>query len=277
MARNWLLAIVITGCIASISSAQSPIFKWRSGQVLTYKVAQATDVVETVGEQTMSTSTKLDLVKRWQVSDVDEKGWATLQMTLVSLRMEIKTPKGDVIVYDSANTAKSDPELRQQMGQYVGPPLTVVRFDPRGQIGEVKESKFGPASRLQCDLPFKVVLPTTTPAVNQSWERNYEIKMDPPQGAGESYTASQTYTCKNVTNNIVTIHVATAIKNPPEAAADKLPLLPLMREGDLQFDVGAGLLRAVRYQFSQELPNHRGEGSKYQFKDTYSEDLVESR
>ena len=49
--------------------------------------------------------------------------------------------------------------LKDEMGKYIGPPLTVVRIDARGQLVEVTESKFGPASRLQSDLPFKLVLP----------------------------------------------------------------------------------------------------------------------
>lgn len=277
MVCKWLVAVVVSGCFAATASAQSPVFKWRPGQVLTYRVAQMTEAVETIGEKTMPTSTKLDLVKRWQVTEVDAAGTAVVQMTLVSLRMETKPPSGEVIVFDSANLPKSHEQLREEMSKYVGPPLTRVRIDNRGQIVEVKESKFGPESRLQCDLPFKLVLPATALANNQTWERSYQIKMDPPQGAGEVYDATQTYSCKGVNNNLATIHITTTVKNAPEAAADKLPLLPLLREGDLQFDISNGLLRGVRYQFSQELPNHRGEGSKYQFKDTYSEDLVEPR
>ena len=67
------------------------------------------------------------------------------------------------------------------------------------------------------------------------------------------------------------------MKAPPESNGDKLPLLPLMPEGDVSFDTASGLMRAVRYQFGQDLAEHRGEGSKYQFKSTYSEDLVESK
>ena len=80
-------------------------------------------------------------------------------MTLTSLRMENKPPSGEAMLFDSANLAKSHEQLREEMAKYVGPPLTVVRIDARGQLVEVKECKFGPESRLQCDLPFKLVLP----------------------------------------------------------------------------------------------------------------------
>ena len=128
MARHWTLTILVAGIFAAGASAQAPQFRWRSGQVLTYRVAQSTQAVETIGEKTLPTTTKLDLVKRWQVMDVDAAGTATLQMTLVSLRMETKPPTGDPLVFDSADLAKSHEQLRDEMSKYVGPPLTVVRM-----------------------------------------------------------------------------------------------------------------------------------------------------
>jgi hypothetical protein len=276
MTRRWSLTILAACAFAAPSRAQDgPLFRWRSGQVLTYRVSQSTEAVETLKDQTLATKTKLDLVKRWQVMNIDAGGTATLQMTLASLRMENTPPSGEAVLFDSANPAKSHEQLREEMAKYVGPPLVTVRIDNRGQLVEVKECKFGAESRLQADLPFKLALPTAPFAVGKSWDRSYQIKLDPPQGAGESYDAAQTYSCKMITNGTVIIHVTTSIKNAPESAADKLPLLPLLPEGDLSFDATSGQLRAVRYSFGQDLTDHRGEGSKYQFKSTYVEDLTD--
>lgn len=275
MTRYLSLTILAVCTFVPVAPAQAPQFRWRSGQVLTYRVAQSTEAIETVKDQTLKTTTKLDLVKRWQVMSVDAAGTATIQMSLASLRMENMPPSGEAMIFDSTNPAKSHEQLRDEMVKYVGPPLVSARIDNRGQLVEVKECKFGPESRLQCDLPFKLVLPTVPFAIGKTWERMYQIKLDPPQGAGEAYDAVQTYTCRMMTNGTAIVHLATALKSPPEAAADRLPLLPLMPEGDVTFDTTSGQLRAVRYQFGQDLSEHRGEGSKYQFKSTYAEDLVE--
>jgi hypothetical protein len=277
MSRLWNLSLIAVCTLTAAAPAQGPQFRWRSGQVLTYRVSQSTEALETLKDQALKTTTKLDLVKKWQVTGVDEAGTATLQMTLVSLKMENMPPSGEAMIFDSANPAKSHEQLRDEMAKYVGPPLTVVRIDARGQLVEVKECKFGPETRLQCDLPFKLVLPAEAFAVGKTWDRSYQIKLDPPQGAGETYDAAQTYTCRMMTNGTAIVHVATALKTPPESAGDKLPLLPLMPEGDVSFDTASGLMRAVRYQFGQDLAEHRGEGSKYQFKSIYTEDLVESK
>jgi hypothetical protein len=283
MTRRCSLTILAACTFATAASGDpqagtpAPQFRWKSGQVLTYRVSQSTEAVETLKDQTLKTTVKLDLVKRWQVVTVDADGTATLQMTLTKLRMENRPPSGDPLVFDSADPAKSHEQLREEMGKYVGPPLTVVRIDARGRLVEVKESKFGPESRLQCDLPFKLVLPDGPFVAGQKWERTYQIKLDPPQGTGETFDAAQSYACKAVGNNLAQVHVATALKTQPDAAADKLPLLPLMPEGDLFFDTATGVLKAVRYQFGQDLDEHRGEGSKYQFKSTYSEDLIDGK
>ena len=88
----------------------------------------------------------------------------------------------------------------------------------------------------------------------------------------------QKYACKAVANGLATVGLTTEVKGLPDAAAEKLlPLLPLMPQGDIYFDAANGRLRAVRYQLRQELAEHRGEGSKYQFQSTYSEDLVEAK
>jgi hypothetical protein len=277
MSRRCCLTIFALSTFAAAAPAQNPQFRWRSGQVLTYRVSQSTEAVETLKEQTLKTTNKLDLVKRWQVTAVDGAGTATLQMTLASLRMEINSPSGETLLFDSANPAKSHEQLRDEMAKYVGPPLAVVRIDVRGQLVEVKECKFGPESRLHSDLPFKLVLPAEPIAVGKIWDRSYQIKLDPPQGTGESFDATQKFTCRMVANGTAVVHIATLLKTPPESAADKLPLLPLLPEGDVSFDTTSGQLRAVRYQFGQDLSEHRGEGSKYQFKSSYTEDLIESK
>lgn len=277
MSRRWIMTVIVACTFAGAATAQAPQFRWNSGQVLTYRVSQYTDAVETLKDQTLTTAVRMDLVKRWKVVNVDADGTATLEMTLTRLRMENKPPSGDPLIFDSADPAKSNEQLREEMGKYIGPPLTVVRIDARGKLVEVKESKFGPESRLQSDLPFKLVLPDAAFAAGQKWERTYQIKLDPPQGAGETFDAVQTYACKAVGNNLAQVHLATALKTQPDAVADKLPLLPLMPEGDLFFDTANGVLKAVRYQFGQDLDEHRGEGSKYQFKSTYSEDLIDGK
>jgi hypothetical protein len=276
MLRSITLAITICSFAVPAASAQAPVFRWKTGQALTYHVAQTTVAVERLKDsEPMTTTTQLDLVKRWLVLDVDGAGTATLQMTLDRLRMETQPPKGETMTFDSTKPAQATEGLREELAKYIGPVLTVVRIDARGQLIAVTESKFGPESRLQCELPFKLVLPASAVAAGQAWERSYQIKLEPPQGAGETFDAVQKYTCKAAANGQMTVGVTTEVKALPEAPTERLPLLPLMPSGELYFDAANGRLKAVRYQLVHELAEHRGEGSKYSLKSTYSEDLIE--
>lgn len=278
MLRTMTLAALCVTIFAADGTAQAPTYQWKPGQILNYRVSQNTTAVERLNDaDPMTTVTQMDLVKRWQVTEVDSAGIATLQMSLDALRMETRPPKGEVMFFDSGNLGKSSEGLREELAKYVGPVLTIVRIDSRGQLVSVKQSKFGPPSRLECDLPFKLVLPASAVAAGQSWERTYAIKLEPPQGAGESYDASQKFTCKAAANGQLTVGVVSEVKTMPESPAERLPLLPLLPTGELHFDAALGRLKAVRFQFSHDLADHRGVGSKYSFKSTYSEDLIEPK
>lgn len=273
MVRAWMVAWIVALVASPDANAQAPQFKWTNGQTLIYKVSQVTTATEKVADKTSETLTKLDLVKKWRVSAVDAAGVATLSMSLDKLRMETKNPAGEIMLFDSEAKEKSTPGMAEEMAKYVGVPLTVVRLDPRGQLIEVKESKFGPASRLQADLPFKFALPAIPLAVEGAWERKYQIKLEPPHGAGENYAAVQKLTCKAIVGSQATIGVSTTIDGLPDSPADQIPLAPLQPSGEIVFDLAAGRLKTVRYKWSKEIAGQQGEGSKYIFSTTYLEEL----
>src|SRR5438128_4736886 len=124
-------------------------FRWQAGQVLTYRAEQQTQAVEVLNGTRAETKTRTNLLKRWHVLSVDAAGVATVQHSLAALRIETITPSGETLLFDSANADKSSPPLREQLAKYVGVPLSTLRVDPWGRVVEVKESKFGPASRFE--------------------------------------------------------------------------------------------------------------------------------
>ncbi|HEV3146679.1 MAG TPA: hypothetical protein VGZ47_22525 [Gemmataceae bacterium] len=276
MPRAWKLALLSAVIVSAPSMAQSPVrFKWEAGQTLTYRAEQVTSVSDITEKQKIETSTKMILTKRWQVLSVDEAGVATLQMSLLALRMETRKPDRETIVFDSSDTDPANAKLNKDLLQYVGPPLATLKLDSLGRLVEVKESKFGSASRYTSDLPFKITLPDKTVTAGESWERTYQIKLEPPQGAGETYDAVQKYTCKSATVTLLIIGMTTTIKNLPEAPADQIPLIPMQAEGRVVFSLADGRMQKAELTIAHELTDHRGEGSKYTFRSTYVEELIE--
>jgi hypothetical protein len=276
MVRTGILAVLTAGLLAATATAQTAPwrFRWQKGQVLTYRVEQDIVVTDEAGGAKTESKSKLNLTKRWQVLDVDAAGVATLQLSLAVLRLQTTPPGGEALVFDSANLDKSSAELREQMRRYVGQPLAVLRIDGRGQVLEVKDSKFGPASRFQNELPFALVLPEKDVEPGQSWERAYQIILDPPHGTGEKFDAVQKYTCGMPLKGGTVIRLSTTLKSKPESAADEMPLLQFQPEGEIVFDALSGLLCSVRLKIDREVRGHQGEGSRYHFQSSYAEELV---
>jgi hypothetical protein len=277
MFRHFLLSVTAVAAFVTASAAQPPAprFFWKVGQILDYKVEQTTIVTETADKKTDTFATKLNLTKRWQITEIDEAGVATLQLSLVALRMETRKPNGQTDLFDSQNLDKANADLNKEMLQYIGPPIAVLRLDGFGRLVDVKKSTFGPASRFQSDLPFRVILPAKAPMAGQSWDRNYKIKLEPPQGAGETYDAIQKYTCKNATPDLLTVGLTTTVKDLPDAPADRIPLVPFQPEGTIVFDLTNGRMKKAELKMDAELADHRGEGSKYRYTSVYTEELIE--
>jgi hypothetical protein len=273
MIRKVCLAVLAGLALAPAAPAQTAAwrFHWQPGQVLIYRVEHTTVQTETLSGGKVEAKDRLSLTKRWQVLAVDPAGVATLQMSVTAMRHEMTAPSGDVLFFDSADPDKSDPQLREQMTKFLNQPLAVLRIDARGKVVEVKESKFGPASKYESDLPFAITLPDGEPKVGQAWERPYKLTLDPPQGTGEKYDAVQKCTCKAVNGPLATVGVAATIQTLPAATGDQAPLLGSQPEGEVVMDLQAGLLKSVNLRVDKELKDHQGEGSSFHLQSTYIE------
>src|SRR5262245_66678700 len=165
MSRFVVVPIAICLAMVDSSRADAPRFQFRQGETLTYHLVQTTRVVETVADEKTNkpveseSATMVDLVRKWKVAAVDEKGVATLEMSIASMRWERKAG-AEEDVFDSS---KPDDLNKKEMAKHVGPVLAVVRIDPYGRVVEVKESRVGPAHRSATALPFKLVLPAAEP------------------------------------------------------------------------------------------------------------------
>jgi hypothetical protein len=273
MVRGTTAALCAALAVSSAAPAQAPEaarLRWQAGQVLLYRVEQVTQVTDAVGDDKAETKSHVNVTRRWQVLDVDAAGIAAVQMSVVGLRNEVTLPDGTVFLYDSEHPEKSTPEMREQQAAFVGKPLAVLRIDPLGRVVEVKELKFGSASGFESEPPFAAVLSGAALAPGQGWERAYQITLEPPKGAGEKYPAVQRYTCKSVNGPLATVSLTTELKSPPEAAADQVPLLQMLPDGEVVLDLRAGRLHSAALKVDREVKGHQGEGSSYRFRSSYT-------
>jgi hypothetical protein len=279
MLRKFVAVSVVLALVSAALAqppAAAPRFKWESGKVFSYRVVQQTVVTETTLDEKTSkpvtgeAKTSLTLVRKWTVKDVDKNGVATLEMNITEMKNEFRQSDGTITSVDS-----SKPEDAKAMAAFLNVPIVTVRMDARGQIVEVKEAKVGSAARLHAELPFRVVLPDAAAAAGATWDRTFGVKLDPPHGTGENYDFVQKYTSKGEKDGLFVVGVETALKAPPKAVAEQVPLVPMLWTGDVYFNVGAGKFHAARLKAKSELVNHQGEGTKFVYESTYSEDAIE--
>lgn len=276
MNRLSVVVLVIVALFSSQAVAEPARFQFKKEETLTYTIVQSTKATETTIDEKTSKPvdqehfTKHTVVRRWKVADVDPKGVATLEMSILSMKWERKLPNGEMDIFDST---KPDELNKNEMAKMIGPVVAVLRVDAAGKVVEVKESKFGSPSRFAIDLPFKITLPASDLATGQTWDRGFTIKLDPPHGTGETYEATQKYTVKAPVNGLLTIGLSTTLKEAPTQAAEQIPLFPMLLEGDVYFHEATGKYYGARLKLKKELTNHAGEGSKYVYESTYAEDL----
>jgi hypothetical protein len=272
--RGYFFAGLALLSSATGGFAQAPgQFHWQPREVLTYRVEHLTSASEVIGDTKTETRTKLNLVKRWLVVEVDAASVATLQLSLAALRLETTTPKGDALIFDSQDASKNDPHLKEQLEKYIGQPLAILRVDSLGKVTEVKESRHGPATRFESELPFSLVLPEGGLRPEQTWSRSYHVTLEPPQGTGEKFPAEQMFQCKSIADNTITIGMSTIMKTMPENALDRIPLLQLQPEGTVLFDAQTGRMLSADLRIEKQLTGHQGEGSSYRFQSSYKEEL----
>ena len=279
MTRRLSLALLLLGSLSPFAFAQPTPdlrFKWQPNQTQRYKVSQETIVQETtIDEKTMkpvtaTTKNTLILLRVWTVRGVDAAGVATLEMSIKELRTEITQPDGTTISRDSAQ-----PDHRKDLAEFLDKPIVVVRVDAFGKLVEVKEIKQGSATRLQAELPFRFSLPERGPTAGQTWTRDFPIKLDPPHGTGTSYDFAQKFTCKSINQGMATLGIETTWKAAPKTTEEQVPLVPMLWRGEVYFNTVAGKYHAARLTASTTLNDHLGEGSKFVYSSTYSEDSAD--
>lgn len=276
MLRPALLAVALASAAAPAADP-APRFKWAANDTLTYKVAQNTAVRETLPDAktgkptTTEARTTLTLTKKWAVKAVDPTGVGTLEMTITAMRNEFRKPDGSAVVRDSA-----DPADAKEMAGFLNVPVVTVRVDPRGRLVEVKEAKAGSAARLQAELPFRMTLPDASPTATplKAWDRTFAFKLDPPLGTGESYEFRQSFAATGVKDGLLAATVETTLKDPPKALAERVPLVPMLWAGEVFFDPAGGRYHAARLKAKADLPNHQGEGTRFEYESTYAEDFA---
>lgn len=278
-----LLTISILIGLASSSLAAEPMrFRFEAGQVIRTELKQTTSVEETTLDEnsnlprTGTSRTELNLVRQWRVLEVSDDGTATMEMSIVRMRTEIERPgpkdengqfTKDTVVIDSTVDG-----LKAQTDAFMNKPIVTAKFDSLGRLVDTKtELETVSVARIKAELPFRVVFPEQPLEQGKPWQRELEIKLDPPFGAGESFPAKQTYVLKEIREGVAVIGVSTELKESPEDPTLKPAIVPMLWSGEVYFQPATGRYLGSRLQVKDQVADHQGEGSKFVYESQFEE------
>jgi hypothetical protein len=239
-------------------------FAFKRGQLLYYRVEQATTATDMLGDSRASLATRVEQIRCWQVRDVEGDGTALVQLWVQKLKVSQRLPSGEQWEYDSTAAERASPPLRQRLDPFVGRPVALLRVDSRGSVVGVVHAVEGWPTHFEQDPPFVVILPGRQLAMGQVWQRNYAIVLDPPLGTGQRYLAQQQYQVRSLDNGTAIIGFSTTLAESPHDATHRLALLQFLPQGEAVFDLQSGLVVSARFVSSGTVEGHQGQGSRYE-------------
>jgi hypothetical protein len=273
--RTFTLLLFVA---ALAPAADPPKFVWAAGDAFTYKVSQTTTVDELTLDEgakkptAVKTVTALTTTKQWAVKAVGKDGSATLEMSISALRQEVTQTVGDK---KPVNRVIDSADKEDAAGMpFLNKPVLTVTVDTRGKVTEAKSDQKAAADRLEAELPFRLVWPAKMPAVNDTWERAFVLKVPPPLGTGEKFDATQTYTFRGMKDVYAVVGMTTAVKDLTDPTV--VPAVaPVLWEGDVFFNTKTGRYHGAKLTAKKEVADHRGEGTKFTYTSEYTEAAAE--
>lgn len=249
-------------------------FKLQSGEKLTYE-SEFTHAVETkVGMETQVSNSKLTQTRRWEVISVDNLGVATMELTVLSMRMERKDPDGKVMLFDSNDLGASDEPLVKQLSKAVGKPILRVQIGANGALKGAKQ--LTDVKSVFPELPFQVSMPDEYVREGLKWRREFAVPLEAPLGRGEAFQAYQLCEITRVSNDRLIIETETKMDKEPTDAAAKIALAQFLPKGKVLLDLKRGKMLQALMTTERKVDDIEGAGSYYKFTSKSTERLIET-
>jgi hypothetical protein len=271
------LALVALALAPPTASAQIPFsFKFKEGTPLIYQTNHVTKVDVVTSKDSNSTVASVKQRKKWEVKKVDSLGVATLELSIEALAIEQTTPTGESIKFDSNNLAGSDAKLAEQLQNIVGRPIMQVSLDTDGTVKAFKH--LTQRDDVLRELPFQVTVPADRlPTVGTNWRRDFPITIEPPL-ASPPRTLRGVQNCKVVESNSnkLVIQVENKLVDEVKEAKLMVPVVQFLPKGTVVLDPKSGKMISASMKTEEVVDQFEGEGSKYTFSSTYTEELVDA-
>lgn len=275
MQRNLFnpLALVLAGTMAAPAAAQVQFaFKFKAGEPIVYRTTHETKVQVKQGDESTATSSIVRQTKQWDVRKVDSLGVATLELTIAELVLEQTEPSGDVVKFDSNDSAASNPQLAEKLNAIVGKPILQVQVDSTGQIKAHKHlTDREDALR---ELPFVLTVPKDRALTSDiQWQRDFPIQLDPPLGNHETIRGVQICSIEKAPADRIVVRVENKIIDKIDDPKRRVPLVQFLPKGTVSLDPRTGRMTKAEMIIDQTIADFDGAKGQYKFTSKYTEEL----
>jgi hypothetical protein len=269
---SLLLAWLIIGAGQRASWADDAVtlrLRLTAGQVLRYEAKHVIDMESTVSGSTQTFKSETSSIREWKVLEVEPSGAARLELTILEVRVDAKTPDGKKFAFDT----KKEPN--HPLAGMVGKPMVELKLSPSAQILDLRD-KGGPAASQFAGHVRALVygFPTTPIRPGATWQQDIDLPLPQPSGEADEVRVRQTLRLEKVGDATATINLRTA---PAEEIKDKTILERLAQflpSGWIEVDLSSGIVRSQELALDQTVTDFAGPDSTMHVTGSYHERLI---
>lgn len=243
-------------------------YHFDSGEEILSKVIHLVTMDTKIEGTAETVETRSTSVRRWKITDVDDRGNVTFLHYVDSAKMWQKVSGRPEIRFDS-EAGEPPHELYRNVAKTIGVPLATITISPRGVILGRKSDQpnFNPGiGELTVPLPGRPV------KVGQKWYVPDELRIAGDDGRYKRVQTRQLYTLQKVQTGIATIKVATQVLTPIRDAKIRSKLIQRLQHGTIKFDLDAGRVRSKQMDLNERVIGFNGAASIMHYLTRFTEE-----
>jgi hypothetical protein len=253
-------------------------YRFTEGETVRQRIEQASTLLAVKGETRQKTVDRSETERRFQVTSVDEKGVASLRLSIDATRMECAFDNEAPRVIDSRKRT-----LPAQVAKAIGRPLADIHVCPDGSIKSIKPLL---SPRELDEIPGKLGLQTDAannlfvrfPAypviVGETWHDMVTTRAVVTGRLTQEIKILHQYRFKSLDRGIAEIELKTRVVTPVTEPSLLVQLIRHTATGTIRFDVQAGRVIARELRVDNTEIGFHGPDSSLRAISSWTEQLA---
>ena len=249
------------------------VYKLKSGESLNYEVVHEALVKTTVQGETQDSQSRSVSGKTWKITEVDASGNSVVTNTIDYINMWSKTGDQPAAKFDSRK-AGAPPAEYVRVAEMINIPLAEITIAPTGRIVDRKDHV------PQHDIGIggiTVPLPEEAVKIGAEWSTPGVVQVRDSEGVRRAIKTRQLYRLTKVETGIATIELRTEVLTPVQDPRITAQLVQKQANGEIKFDIDAGVIRSRTLQWQENVVSFNGPESHMDYNARLTETLKSAR